>query len=109
MKFRKKPIVVEAEQFLGVQPLPFTDDGACCYDGKRWYVTNSDGKKVQIVVGDWVIREFDGQGFYPCENAMFRKLYEPIDSPAPKPEPAPHPQFPDDDGDGYPDVIIGNG
>ena len=78
-KYRKKPLEVDAEQFFpdGKSPLPFSEHGACCFDGKRWYVKTA-GAKAQIFPGDWIIAEFDNQGFYPCRPDIFEATYEPV-------------------------------
>ncbi len=75
MKYRKKPIVVEAFQFdgtndtLGVfrreedlSPYVVTIHDQCCY----------------VVSGDWIIAEPDGVHFYPCKPDIFEATYEPV-------------------------------
>jgi hypothetical protein len=79
MKFRKKPVVVDAEQFFSDRRLPFADLGACCWDGELWYVTTAHGERATIVDGDWIIRERDGRGFYPCKPDIFEATYDPAD------------------------------
>jgi hypothetical protein len=78
-KFRKRPEVIEAEQFLpAAAPLPFSDRGACCRDGDKWYVTTIHGQQTFIVPGDWIIPEPDGKHFYPCKPDIFEATYEPV-------------------------------
>lgn len=78
-KFRKKPVVIEAEQFLGDgSPLPFKERGACCFDGIVWYVVTAHGQNTPIVKGDWIIPEPDNRGFYPCKPDIFAATYDPI-------------------------------
>jgi hypothetical protein len=80
MKFRKKPVVIEAEQFFPeTQPLPFADKGACSLDGLEWYVMTAHGQKTYIKPGDWIIPEPDGRGFYPVKPDIFAATYEPVD------------------------------
>ena len=81
MKWVTKPKVKEAEQFLlgGKAPLPFKDEGACCFDGKRWYVVTTHGQKTQIVDGDYIVREPDGSGFYPCKPDIWLAGHELIE------------------------------
>lgn len=77
-KFRKKPIIIEAEQFfVDKSPLPFRDHGACKYNGEYWYVITAHGQKTEIVDGDWIIPERDGRGFYPCKPDIFESTYDP--------------------------------
>jgi hypothetical protein len=40
-----------------------------------WVVKSSATCRVER--GDWIIREPDGSGFYPCAGDIFTKLYEP--------------------------------
>lgn len=76
-KFRKKPIIVEAEQFLPESArLPFGDKGACVFDGQKWYVVTAHGQETTIVAGDWIIPEPDGLHFYPCKSDIFEATYE---------------------------------
>ena len=82
-KFRKKPIVIEAEQFFSEkQPLPFRDRAACEFDGEKWYVVTAHGQETIIVDGDWIIPEPDGRGFYPCKPDIFEKTFDPVDEEA---------------------------
>jgi hypothetical protein len=80
MKFRKKPIIVEAEQFhdplrtrelpVGVNP-PMRGDAE-----KRYYVVTAHGQQAFLEDGDWVIAEPDGRGYYPCKPDIFQATYE---------------------------------
>lgn len=78
MRFQSKPITIEAECFREGEPLPFRDESACCFDGAVWYVVTTHGQKTLISFGDWIIREPNGNGFYPCKPDIFAKRYEPI-------------------------------
>jgi hypothetical protein len=82
-KFRKKPTVIEAEQFFSdCQPLPFSDKNAVCYEMKedRWFVVTIHGQETTIVDGDWIIPEPDGVHFYPCKPDIFQKTYDRVDN-----------------------------
>ncbi len=77
-KYRKKPIVVEAEQFVvGSASLPHAARGVCCLDDGRWYVRTAHGEDATIVDGDWIILEPDRRGAYPCKPDIFAEIYEP--------------------------------
>jgi hypothetical protein len=80
-KYRKKPVVVEAEQFIDGMSLPHRDKGAIvCYDdeGKTgWYVETIHGQRTDIESGDWIIMEPDGIHAYPCKPSIFEATYEP--------------------------------
>ncbi len=79
MKFRKKPVVIEAQQFLASQPLPFFLHGAVCFDNGRWYVETLEGP-LTVSEGDWIIRGVKGE-FYPCKPDIFAATYEPAIGP----------------------------
>ena len=79
MKYRKKPVVIEAEQFHASQPLPFSREGVCCFDSKRWYVDTLEGP-LNISEGDWIIRGVKGE-YYPCKPDIFAATYELADLP----------------------------
>lgn len=74
-RFRKRPIVVEAEQFLkaseGIPGVYFGENG------EHWVVT-IHGHKAPVVPGDWIIREPDGIHYYPCKPDVFAATYEPV-------------------------------
>lgn len=75
-KFRKKPVVIEAEQFLeGTQPT-----GVCrCIDHpvSPHVHTIHAGQICAVDYKDWIIAEADGIHFYPCKPDIFAATYEP--------------------------------
>lgn len=82
MKFRKKPVVVEAEQFmaiggfpsLGVMPWP--DENGCQPRDMSWgYIDTLEGR-MHVSHGDWIITGIKGEK-YPCKPDIFEKTYEP--------------------------------
>jgi hypothetical protein len=83
MRFRKKPVIIEAEQFLEGQPIP---KGVCygwrCGGGpndKQPHLhTMHAGQRVNLEFGDWVIPEPDGEHYYPCKPDVFANTYDPI-------------------------------
>lgn len=82
-QYRKKPMIVEAEQFLydgprvpGVFYPPLSEDGRT-YVGDA-YVVTIHGEVAHLKNGDWVIAEPDGQHYYPCRNDIFCATYEPV-------------------------------
>jgi len=79
MKYRKKPIVIEAEQFIldSPVPLPFDKESICCFDGKKWYIKTLEGE-MTISENDWVIKGVAGE-FYPCKPNIFEKTYDVIE------------------------------
>lgn len=87
-KYRKKPVVIEAEQFMGVgwyeangKPYP---KGYCICDNNvregqsphSHVHTIHDNQAVLIDVGDWILPEPDGIHYYPCKPGVFEATYE---------------------------------
>lgn len=82
-KFRKKPVVIEAEQWLG---------GATSFNlilamGLKKWKPGEMGSKTFIIEtlegdhlakeGDWIIKGIAGE-FYPCKPDIFEKTYEQV-------------------------------
>ncbi len=79
-RYRKKPIVVEAEQFSFGKPLPHRDRGPIvCLDGTRWYVVTIHGERATLADDDWVVLEPDGKHAYPVKPDIFVATYEPVE------------------------------
>jgi hypothetical protein len=80
MKYRKKPVVIEAEQYRKGQAYPL---GVCCdhclnEDWEHPHVhTIHNNQAVLIEDGDFIIPEPDGVHFYPCKPDIFEATYEP--------------------------------
>jgi hypothetical protein len=96
-RYRKRPIEVEAIVYDGVGD---NNNGLVIAD---WMEEEDEGQLVQpdhdwgaptwplriwieyrqargrIEVGDAVIRESDGSGYYPCAKAVFEATYEPVE------------------------------
>ncbi len=84
MKFRKKPVVIEAIQFTdgGVYPqivkfmgitkctMQINDNLEC-----RLVIPTLEGDHVASQ-GDWIIKGVKGE-FYPCKADIFEMTYEP--------------------------------
>ena len=82
MKYRKKPVVIEAEQYVEYGKLV---KGMCnsqsCYtrvSNKPHVHTIHDNQIVFLEVGDWIIPEPDGIHFYPCKSDIFKATYEKV-------------------------------
>lgn len=91
LKFQKLPIVVEAEQFLIGQPLPFAKAGQLslvvqfCAEQQAYFVVTVHDQWAYLADGDWVILEAVGNGrAYPCKPDVFAATYRPADSAARK-------------------------
>ncbi len=85
MKFRKRPVVIEAIQFV--------NDSSFCQMLNQWgehfdSVADHEDKKENFFIetlegthcaniGDWIIRGVKGE-FYPCKPDIFAMTYEPV-------------------------------
>lgn len=78
MKFRKKPVVIEAIQLkpgcgdtiFGIAVLSAEHS-----DGKLYmYIETLEGE-MRADEGDWIIKGINGE-FYPCKPDIFEKTYE---------------------------------
>lgn len=87
MKYRKKPVVIEAMEFK-----TNNDDGSCMREIAHWIVDNG-GKvrntntnlyidtlegEMRSEVGDFIIQGVNGE-FYPCKPEIFEKTYEKVE------------------------------
>lgn len=90
-KFKRKPAIIEAEQFksarIGQDTLEWIrafPKGVCfkgCNDSQFPHVhTIHDGQTVDLVDGDWVAPEPDGEHFYPIKDDIFKATYESLES-----------------------------
>lgn len=84
-KFRKKPVVIEAEQFDGTQSeaerlrswVGNAMASVSFPDGGRWVIdiATLEGT-MRAMPHDWIIRGVKGE-FYPCKPDIFAATYEP--------------------------------
>ena len=74
MKFRKKPVVIEATQWFknGDHPAVLDTDE----NGNGWVDTLEGGHIV--TPGDWIITGVKGE-HYPCKPDIFEMTYEPVE------------------------------
>lgn len=84
MKFRKKPVVVEAVQYPCEHPAlmkctcsEVTDGGACCSLCGHDYIDTLEGSMI-VRPGDWIITGVKGE-HYPCKPDIFAATYEPAE------------------------------
>jgi hypothetical protein len=78
MRFRKKPIIIDAEQFRFNEELPV---GACAQAHNGFssiHVHTLEGTSYDLQDGDWVIRGVHGE-YYPCKPDIFKETYEPAE------------------------------
>jgi hypothetical protein len=77
-KYRKKPVVIEAIQFLPDTKFPL-GWGLTDYtvNADRSITINTIEGKMRADFGDWIIKGIMGE-FYPCKHAIFEKSYEEV-------------------------------
>jgi len=82
MKFRKKPVVIEAEQYVKYGGLVkgMCNSRSCFAEGhlKPHVHTIHDNQIVILEIGDFIIPEPDGEHYYPCKPDIFKATYEPV-------------------------------
>jgi hypothetical protein len=75
MKFRKKPVVIDATQWFKMGDHP---EVRPLYDstGKGWVSTLEGGH--EVTPGDWIITGVKGE-HYPCKPDIFEATYERVE------------------------------
>lgn len=88
MRFRKKPVEVEAQRFAAqthaaAEALAAWCGGEFCYyvmepgnQSSWWIAIKTLEGTMKAVPGDWIIRGVQGE-FYPCKPDIFEATYEP--------------------------------
>ena len=80
MKYRKRPVIIEAVQWLGNN---FSEVGALSFDVRGPYghenyfyleIETLEGR-MRADLGDWTIRGVQNE-VYPCKPAIFEATYE---------------------------------
>ena len=82
MKFRKKPVVIEANQYVeyGHLVVGMCNSQSCYANGNTepHVHTIHNNQIVNLEVGDFIIPELDGVHYYPCKPDIFEATYEPV-------------------------------
>lgn len=86
-KFRKRPIVIEAEQFTGEPDAnleSWLGDWFVSWAPKRrqLVIKTRESNEFTADAGDWVICGVAHE-FYACKDEIFRATYDPVDDEAP--------------------------
>jgi hypothetical protein len=85
MKYRKKPVVIEAEQFTEenkdrafnfVTCNHFADRGV---GNKPIIIIQTLEGEMKAELGDWIIKGIKGE-FYPCKPDIFEATYEKVEA-----------------------------
>lgn len=95
MKYRKKPVVIEAVQWTGENLKEIIDFSGLHPSAEKWtweqyeIIVKSQGLKIftlegnhEASIGDFIIKGVHGE-FYPCKPDIFAKTYEPVEPSAP--------------------------
>jgi len=94
MKFRKKPVIIDAVQFTDEHVAAYVFDktplpdgvamGSASYHTERRQVNSFTAHietlegRMRVIVGDWIIKGVKGE-YYPCKPDIFEATYEPVD------------------------------
>jgi hypothetical protein len=88
MKYRKKPVVIEAVRYKGssthaqaieqwMAGFEYVEPGMVTADMRPLIIPTLEGD-MRAVAGDWIIRGVQGE-FYPCKPDIFEATYEPVE------------------------------
>ncbi len=78
MKYRKKPVVIEAEPFKLDETLPFRGHGdPVKFDG-AFYIETLESNRHMLTDGDMIIRGVKGE-FYACKPDIFAMTYDAVE------------------------------
>ena len=89
MKYRKKPVVIEAHQYDGTREsastiirwahagLPDEANAVVRHDGHQMTIRTLEGN-MTASKGDYIIRGVKGE-LYPCKPDIFAATYEPVE------------------------------
>lgn len=78
MKYRKKPVVVEAFRWLHDEIPEWWEHGQnvkFATDSLAVFIKTLEGT-MECLPGDWIIKGLAGE-IYPCKHEIFEKTYEP--------------------------------
>lgn len=86
MKFRKKPVVIDAVQWDGTTRgaevvAAFIGAHHGTLRGREWVIRTLEGT-MTAQPHDWIIKGVKDE-FYPCKPDIFAATYEPVDELAP--------------------------
>lgn len=79
MRFKKKPIVIEAVMFEKEyidRALDFCDKLKFSPDNNEYYIETLEGR-MKLKDGDFIIKGVKDE-FYPCDGGIFEETYEKV-------------------------------
>lgn len=86
MKYRKKPVVIEAKQFQrAADAAPIAEwcggEVILAETGRQvaFIAIDTPEGTMRADLGDWIIRGVQGE-FYPCKPDIFEQTYEVVDA-----------------------------
>lgn len=96
MKFRKKPVVIDAERFDQDKNYKLSAEfrATICNctskigEQQDWHIPTLEGP-LHVTDGDWIIKGVAGE-FYPCKPDIFEQTYEPVSVPVLETPPCDH-------------------
>ena len=74
-KFRKKPIIIEAEQWFPGQDIKGVVRNPCFSAPSQQYCVQTLEGPLNVHSGDWIITGVKGEK-YPCKPDIFEQTYE---------------------------------
>ena len=82
LKFRKKPVVIEAVQFTGLESMKdiyllAPEHCGITFNDQILIINTSEGK-MRASDGDWIIKGVAGE-VYSCKPDIFEATYEKVD------------------------------
>lgn len=86
MKYRKKPVVIEAIQWNGnnrvevakfIKGEELKDNDILLLPGNNMFIETLEGT-IRANVNDWIIKGIKGE-FYPCKPDIFEATYDPVE------------------------------
>jgi hypothetical protein len=77
MKFRKKPVEIEAVQYTGENLNEILQFVGRLKTGPGCRIETLEGT-MEASPGDWIIKGVKGE-FYPCKPEIFLATYEPVE------------------------------
>lgn len=83
MKYKKKPIVIDAVQWLGDHQslVEISALGGVMERGDRYLEIDTLEGTMLADIGDWIIKGIKGE-VYPCKPDIFEATYEPVEATA---------------------------
>lgn len=79
MRYRKKPLVIEADQWFPEKLVP---EVCLCDAALKAHIHTLEGPQT-ISPGDWILTGVKGEK-YPCKADIFEATYEPVEQERPE-------------------------